>query len=182
MKFKLTQNGEWHWLTGGIVVSLLSIATYVLFEKLNYKDYPFGITAGVAYVAASFKYVFSSLAENPVIQKSWGSPAAFVEFTMLIGLVIGGYLGAKRSKNYSPEIIPAVWAKYHGSNVWKRFAVVLLGGFCLGLGTMLATGCTTGNILQGWAHLSLGSMVAGASFFIAGIAVAKLLYPKVGGR
>lgn len=32
MKFKLTQNGEWHWLTGGIVVSLLSIATYVLFN------------------------------------------------------------------------------------------------------------------------------------------------------
>jgi hypothetical protein len=183
MKLKLTtQNGEWHWLTGGIVVSLLSIATYVLFEKLSYKNYPFGITAGVAYIAASFKYVFTSLAENPVIQKNWNSPAAFVEFTMLIGLVIGGYLGAKRSKNYSPEVIPAVWIKYHGSNVWKRLAVVLVGGFCLGLGTMLAVGCTTGNILQGWAHLSLGSMVAGACFFIAGIIVARLLYPKVGGR
>lgn len=164
------------------MVSLVSIATYVLFEKLSYKDYPFGITAGVAYIAASFKYIFSSLAENPVVQKNLTSPAAFVEFIMLFGIIIGAYFGAKQSKNYSPELIPAVWEKYHGSNVWKRFAVVFVGGFCLGLGTMLAVGCTTGNILQGWAHLSLGSMVAGASFFVAGIIVAKLLYPKIGGR
>jgi uncharacterized membrane protein YedE/YeeE len=182
MKLKHTQNGEWHWFTGGMIVSLLSIASYILFEELSYKDYPFGITAGVAYIASSFKFLFSSLTENPVILKNWSSPAAFVEFIMLFGIVIGGYVAAKRSKTYSPEIIPAVWEKYHGSNVWKRFAVVLLGGFCLGLGTMIAVGCTTGNILQGWAHLSLGSMIAGASFFIGGIIVAKLLYPKTGGN
>ncbi len=182
MKIKFTQNDEWHWLLGGIVVSLLSIATYVLFEKLAYKDYPFGITAGIAYIAANAKFLFPSLAENPVVQKNLTSPAAFVEFIMLFGIVIGAYWGAKRSKNYSPEVIPSVWVKYHGSNVWKRFAVVLAGGFCLGLGTMLAVGCTTGNILQGWAHLSLGSMVAGACFFVAGIIVAKLLYPKTGGH
>jgi len=50
----------------------------------------------------------------------------------------------------------------------------------LGYGAALASGCTTGNILQGWAHLSLGSIVAGISFFAAGIVTAKILYPKVG--
>jgi len=182
MKFKLRQDGEWHWLTGGIVVSLLSIASYVLFEKLSYKDYPFGITAGVAYIASSFKFLFATLADNPVLQKNWSSPASFVEFVLLFGIAIGAFLGAKRSKSYSPEIIPAIWARYHGSSILKRFIVVFVGGFCLGLGTMLAVGCTTGNILQGWAHLSLGSMVAGASFFAAGIFVVKLLYHKTGGR
>jgi len=46
---------------------------------------------------------------------------------------------------------------------------------------VLASGCTTGNILQGWAHLSLGSLVAGTSFFITGIIIAKILYSKAGG-
>lgn len=182
MKFKLRQDGEWHWLTGGIVVSLLSVASYVLFEKLSYKDYPFGITAGVGYIASLFKFLFSSLADNPVINKNWNSPASFVEFIMLFGIAIGAFIAAKRSGSYSPEVIPAVWEKYHGPNILKRFIAVFVGGFCLGLGTMLAVGCTTGNILQGWAHLSLGSMVAGASFFISGIIVVKILYRKVGGR
>jgi hypothetical protein len=51
----------------------------------------------------------------------------------------------------------------------------------LGYGAALSSGCTTGNILQGWAHLSLGSIVAGFCFFAAGIAVARILYPKTEG-
>ena len=55
-----------------------------------------------------------------------------------------------------------------------------MGSVLLGYGAALAGGCTTGNILQGWAHLSLGSIVAGASFFAAGIITSKNLYPKLG--
>lgn len=63
----------------------------------------------------------------------------------------------------------------------KRYLFVLVGSILLGYGAALASGCTTGNILQGWAHLSLGSIVAGASFFAAGIITARILYPKTGG-
>ncbi|OQX87174.1 hypothetical protein B6D60_04455 [candidate division KSB1 bacterium 4484_87] len=176
------QNGEWHWFTGGLFVSILAMVTYVLFEALSYKSYPFGITAGYGFVAALFRHLFSSLSVNPVIHKFATVPAAFVEFFMLIGVALGGYTAAKSHKNYAPEVIPAVWEKYHGKNVWKRFLAVIFGGFFLGWGAALGSGCTTGNILQGWAHLSLGSIVAGASFFVTGIITAKLLYPKIGGE
>ena len=78
--------------------------------------------------------------------------------------------------------IPAVWEKYHGKNVVKDISLYVIGSILLGYGAALAGGCTTGNILQGWAHLSLGSIVAGISFFAAGIITAKILYPKLGGN
>ncbi|MFO8087835.1 MAG: YeeE/YedE thiosulfate transporter family protein [Bacteroidales bacterium] len=182
MKNKQTKNGEWHWFTGGVVVSLLAMATYVVFQALSYKSYPFGITASFGSVAAWFQYPFAALADNPIIEKYSNSPSTIISITMLFSVALGGFTAAKISKNYAPEVIPETWKKYHGPSIWKRFVVVLIGGFLLGLGAVLASGCTTGNILQGWAHLSLGSMVAGASFFITGIIMAKILYPKTGGH
>ncbi|MFO7755561.1 MAG: YeeE/YedE thiosulfate transporter family protein [Bacteroidales bacterium] len=182
MKQKHTQNGEWHWFTGGIIVSVLAMASYIVFQALSYKSYPFGITASFGSIATLFKYPFSALADNPVIQKYSNSPAAVISVTMIFSIALGGFAAAKINKNYAPELIPSVWKKYHGQGIWKRLIIVLMGGFLLGLGAALASGCTTGNILQGWAHLSLGSIVAGASFFITGIIMAKILYPKTGGR
>lgn len=176
---KIKQNGEWHWFFGGLVVSLLAMATYVVYQALSYKSYPFGVTASFGQLAALFQYPFSSLSSNPVLQKYATSPSLAIDLTMLAGLVAGGYTAARVGKNYAPEMMPAVWKKYHGDSIIKRYLTVLIGGFLLGWGSVLAAGCTTGNILQGWAHLSLGSMVAGASFFIAGIVTAKLLYPKL---
>jgi hypothetical protein len=181
MKSKTTQNGEWHWLKGGIIVSLLAMATYVVFQALSYKSYPFGITSSFGSIATLFKHPFPALAENPVIQKYSNSPAAVISITMLFSVALGGFAAAKLNNHYAPEWIPSVWKKYHGPKVWKRYATVLLGGFFLGWGAVLASGCTTGNILQGWAHLSPGSLVAGASFFITGIIIAKILYPKTEG-
>ena len=94
--------------------------------------------------------------------------------------MVGGYTASKSSGTFASENIPAVWEKYHGKSLVKRYVFVLIGSVLLGYGAALASGCTTGNILQGWAHLSLGSIVAGISFFAAGIITAKILYPKVG--
>jgi uncharacterized protein len=168
---------EWHWFKGGLVVSLLSIATYVVFQAIEHRSYPFGVTSGFAYISALFGSYFSSLAEKPVFQNYISK--AYLEFFILVGLVTGGYTASKLSKTRAPETIPAVWKKYQGINLYKRLIVVLSGGILIGVGAGIATGCTTGNILQGWAHLSLGSIAAGISFFITGVITAHLLYKKV---
>lgn len=173
---------EWHWFKGGILVSLLSVATFFVFAEIAERNYPFGITAGFGYVAAAAGKFIGGLAENPVIKRYSEKPDAFIEFFILIGLVLGGFTATKISKTFSPENIPVVWEKYHGKSVAKRYLFVLVGSILLGFGAAFAGGCTTGNILQGWAHLSLGSIVAGMSFFTAGIIIAKILYPKLGGR
>jgi len=172
---------EWHWFKGGILVSLLSVATYFIFAAIADRNYPFGVTAGFGFIAAKIGFLFEGLNENPVIKRFGEKPDAFIEFFLLIGLIIGGYTASKMSNTFSPENIPAVWEKYHGKSLVKRYAFVLVGSILLGFGAALSGGCTTGNILQGWAHLSLGSIVAGISFFAAGILTAKILYPKLGG-
>jgi uncharacterized membrane protein YedE/YeeE len=172
---------EWHWFKGGILVSLLSVATYFIFAAIAQRNYPFGITAGFGYIAALFGNFFGGLNDNPVFRRFGDKPDAFIEFFILIGLIIGGYTAARLSKTFSPERIPATWEKYHGGSITKRSVFVFIGSVCLGFGAALSGGCTTGNILQGWAHLSLGSLVAGVSFFTGGIATAKLLYPRAGG-
>jgi len=170
---------EMHWFTGGILVSLLSVATYFVFEAIEYKTYPFGVTAGFGYIAAIFGNLFGDFADNSVLSKFSKN---FLELFLLIGLVIGGFIAAKQIKTFSPENIPSTWGKYHGTSLTKRYLVVLVGGILLGFGAAFAGGCTTGNILQGWAHLSLGSIVAGISFFASGIITAKILYPNLGGE
>jgi len=171
---------EWNWFKGGILVSLLSVVTYFIFAAIADRNYPFGITAGFGYIAALFGNLFGGLSENPVIKRFSDKPDAFIEFFILIGLVIGGYTASKSSGTFASENIPAVWEKYHGKSLVKRYVFVLIGSVLLGYGAALASGCTTGNILQGWAHLSLGSIIAGIAFFAAGIITAKILYPKVG--
>jgi hypothetical protein len=178
---QIDNSKEWHWFKGGILTSLLSVATYFIFAAIAERNYPFGITAGFGYIASLFGTLFEGMRENPVIKRYAEKPDAFIEFFVLIGLIVGGYAAAKVSKTFSPEQIPAVWEKYHGKSVVKRYLFVIAGSILLGFGAALSGGCTTGNILQGWAHLSLGSIVAGASFFVGGIATARLLYPNVGG-
>ena len=39
---------EWHWFKGGVLVSILSVVTYIIFEALNDRNYPFGITGWIS--------------------------------------------------------------------------------------------------------------------------------------
>jgi uncharacterized protein len=182
IKMKIDNSKEWHWFKGGILVSLLSVATYIIFEALNYRNYPFGITGGYGYASAKLALLFQLIVDNPIIKRYSEKPDSYIEFLTLIGIVIGSFTASKLTKTFSQESIPAVWEKYHGKSVIKRYLVVAIGSILLGFGAALAGGCTTGNILQGWANFSLGSIVAGMSFFASGIITAKLLYPNSGGK
>jgi hypothetical protein len=173
---------EWHWFKGGILVSLLSVASYFIFAAIADRNYPFGITAGFGYLAGKFGGLFKTLSANPVIRRFATKPDAFIEFFTIIGLIAGGYAASRISGTFAAEGIPDLWKRHHGPSLWKRGLFVLVGSILLGYGAALAAGCTTGNILQGWAHLSLGSMVAGISFFAAGILAARILYPRIGGK
>jgi uncharacterized membrane protein YedE/YeeE len=177
---EMKKNNEWGWLKGGLIVSALSIASYYIFEHLLIRKYPFGVTGGFAAVAEKISRLFGNLSHLPYFKKVAAKPDSFIEFFLLIGLIIGGYLASKMSSTFKAETIPATWVNFQGSSILKRFLFVVLGGLFLGFGAALAAGCTTGNILQGWAHLSLGSIVAGMCFFIGGMIAARLLLKKRG--
>jgi uncharacterized membrane protein YedE/YeeE len=58
-----------------------------------------------------------------------------------------------------------------GKIVW-----MFVGGLCVGFGTRLAGGCTSGHGIFGLANFEWPSLVAVLSFMAAGIATTQLVY------
>ncbi|WP_067253905.1 YeeE/YedE family protein [Methylobacterium sp. CCH7-A2] len=73
---------------------------------------------------------------------------------------------------------PALYAVAHGAlpamTVSASWPVVILAGLIVGIGTRMGSGCTSGHGILGLARLSKRSMVATASFLLAGVATATL--------
>jgi hypothetical protein len=178
----MKKHDEWHWLLGGFLVSILSLFSYFVFEAITTRTYPFGVTAGFGFIGAWFGKITLGLNDNPVIKKFTENPDGIIEFFILIGLILGGYTASKLSGNFSTENIPSTWEKHVTKSKKIRYMFVIVGSIFLGYGAAFSGGCTTGNILQGWAHLSLGSIVAGISFFVGAIIASRLIYSKFGGK
>jgi hypothetical protein len=92
-----------------------------------------------------------------------GHPFPAWDSLLVLGILIGGWLAARRSR-------PTRQSAPSSVALLKRFA----GGLGLGIGASVATGCTLGQGLTGLALLAPSSFVVMASIF-AGSTVATLL-------
>ena len=88
----------------------------------------------------------------------------------VFGVVIGGFLSAVLAGRFRREIErgPRISSR-------ARLAVAFAGGAVMGLGAVLARGCTSGLGLTGGGLLSLGRWIFIGAAFAAGFAVAPLL-------
>lgn len=81
----------------------------------------------------------------------------------VLGLLAGGFI-----LRYTE---PASLAFILPTGLW----VVVLGGLCVGVGTAMSGGCTSGHGVCGISRLSGRSVVATITFIIAGIATVAVL-------
>ncbi len=88
----------------------------------------------------------------------------------LIGVVIGGFVSAFFAGRLRREI-----EKGPRISDGSRLRLAFLGGGVMGLGALLARGCTSGQALTGGALLSVGSWIFIGAAFTAAYAVAPLL-------
>ncbi|HEX6575454.1 MAG TPA: YeeE/YedE thiosulfate transporter family protein [Gemmatimonadaceae bacterium] len=99
-----------------------------------------------------------------------GSPAIDWLVIEIVGVLIGGFISAylagriRRTVEKGPRI----------SNR-SRIALAFAGGSAMGLGAVLARGCTSGQALTGGAMLSVGSWLFIAAAFAAAYLAAPLL-------
>jgi len=91
---------------------------------------------------------------------SWAIP-------MIIGVPIGGFLSAWRSKR-----LKITTGKGPRISTRTRWVFALLGGIAMGFGARLARGCTSGIALSGGAVLSVGAWAFMIAFFAGGYALA----------
>ncbi len=95
-----------------------------------------------------------------------GVPWIVVE---LLGVILGGGLSAVLAGRFRIEIAGGA------PRPIRRLLLALGGGMVMGLGAVLARGCTSGQALSGGAILSVGSWIFMLAVFAGGFVVAPLL-------
>lgn len=154
------------WLFHGVLFGLLGALAIVLFGPIGVSGtYP-------RFIGALFR-VFdpSYAAANPYLVKmgSLVKPETF----LVLGLLIGGFIGAKVNK----EKAPACEMIHEGDTTKaRRYRDAFIGGFLIVFGARIAGGCTSGHIISGMTQLSVSGFVFAAGVFATGILSAKLLH------
>jgi uncharacterized membrane protein YedE/YeeE len=153
----------------GFALGLVLLAAFVIMGR--------GLGASGAFASAA-SAVSVSVSPEPTRANDYfaryltaqGSPRIDWLVVELIGVTLGGFLSAlvagrlRRSIERGPRITDA-----------SRLRNALLGGSVMGIGAVLARGCTSGQALTGGALLSVGSWLFVGAAFAAAYAVAPLV-------
>jgi uncharacterized membrane protein YedE/YeeE len=101
------------------------------------------------------------------------------EIVLLIGVFIGGMLGAVSSGTFKLRWNDdPTWLKIFGAARWKRFVIGFVGAIILQFGAGIAGGCTSGLAISGGMLLAPSAFLFMAGMFISGILVALLVYRR----
>jgi hypothetical protein len=175
------RQGTRHFLTrfwrpwqAGIAIGLLALPAY-LSSAATGRNYPLGVTHGVLFASvlvtdAPVQHVVgpaSKMAATPA-QADSVQPAPKKKIVWwLVLLVAGVMVGSNLSGRLSGQakLLP---------KPPEQVLVAILGGFLVGAGAALATGCVIGNILSGWALMSVGMFLFGVVTILANWATTTL--------
>lgn len=158
-------NRFWNPYLGGIALGLVLLGTFVVMGR------------GLGAVTASFRVgVWAVRAIAPAHVAS--VPAMAVVATTrhplddwivyeVLGMIVGGMLGALTSGRFRREIVRGPTFAPAG-----RLALALCGGVVMGFAARLARGCTSGQALSGGAVMSVGAWAFMLSVFAGGYALA----------
>ncbi|MBU1053160.1 MAG: YeeE/YedE family protein [Proteobacteria bacterium] len=173
-RFRKVITRPWKPWQSGLAIGILAIFAYMSSAAVG-RNYPLGVTHGVLHLQLlltdrPLKFIWSKKPAAPSISvekeqnidkvlsdiKPLPKPApgkkVNVWLMLLVsGLLVGAWVSAKLSGkiNFLP--------RPPGQTVTAFF-----GGILLGTGAAFATGCVIGNILSGWALMSVGMFVFGA--------------------
>ena len=184
------------------IVVFLCIMTYIAQDKdfFNFNNIQAGLFVGLAiialwFVSGSLGYVEEDpntlaqvyLATNTgrIEAASFVAPVSYTldylsffsdsskKLTIGVMLVLGMILGA------------FICAKVHGLMKWQGFngledtANHLVGAACMGVGGVMAMGCTIGQGLSGISTLSLSAMIALGGFFLGAYLALRYLEKRI---
>jgi uncharacterized protein len=161
----------WDWRVSGVLLGLLLTLAVGIAE-------PIGVST--AYVT-SWGMALRELAPrwaaaSPALQKA--GMAITAEWTLVLGVALGGLAAALASRSRTRQGVPEVWARRFGPSVGRRFVGAFAGGALLLFGARLAGGCTSGHIVSGMSQLAVSGFVFATAVFASGMLVARLAYGR----
>jgi uncharacterized membrane protein YedE/YeeE len=166
---------EWPWWQAGLLLGLLSMATFYTADYYLSTSTTFSRVAGMLLGLVAPEHV----AANAYWQKV--KPLVDWQFMLVIGIPIGAYLAARLSQgivHFSAQL-PDLWVSRFGASRGQRWAVGTLGGILVGFGARLADGCTSGHALSGGLQLAVSSWLFLAAMMLSGVVTAALVFRRV---
>jgi uncharacterized protein len=138
---------SWKPWQAGIAVGLVVVASLFSSQAAG-RNYPIGVTHGVL----NIQDLLTSVPGGRKIN-AW-----------LVTVVVGTFLGALASASLAGRVRlqPKPPEQVLGA---------LLGGFMVGAGAAIGTGCVVGNIMSGWPLMSAGMVLFGLAVILANWAV-----------
>ena len=167
----------WKPWQAGLAIGLLAGPLY-LSSAASGRNYPVGVTHGVlhAYLLVTEPAVQGSMkapppkpsqpavaagsAQQPAAPSAPAKKVSFWLIFVVLGLMLGSHISARMTG--SAKLLP----KEPRQTLWA-----LVGGVLVGIGAWFATGCVIGNILSGWALMSVGLVIFGVATILANWAV-----------
>jgi uncharacterized membrane protein YedE/YeeE len=159
---------SWKPWQAGLAIGILSSLAY-LSSAGSGRNYPLGVTHGVLQaeqlvMEQSLTHIYEKTAAStqtpPPAPKAAEQARAKKIVWWLVLLVVSLMVGSFASARLSGQarLLP----KPPDQILWA-----ILGGFLVGTGAAIATGCVIGNILSGWALMSVGTILFGIVVIMA---------------
>ena len=149
-----------HWaLAGGAIAAITLLLLFVANRRL-------GLSTGFEDLC-SFALPYPAFRRN-ASGRIWRAP-------FLVGLLLGGFLSAWLAGGWTPiwslGAVETLGLGRAGTLVW-----MFAGGLCIGFGTRLAGGCTSGHGIFGLSNFEWPSLLATLSFMTSGVVTTHLVY------
>ncbi|MBI4914761.1 MAG: YeeE/YedE family protein [Acidobacteria bacterium] len=172
---------SWPPWQAGIAIGVLAVAAF-LSAVASGRSYPLGVTHGVlhAYELASetVKVETGRPAAVPASPPATAAPAPVAPsrkvsawlILVVVAMVPGSWVAARLSGQ--AKLLP---------KPPEQTVTAFFGGILVGVGAGFATGCVVGNILSGWALMSVGMILFGGATLLANWAVTRVYLVGVGG-
>ena len=152
-----------HWaLAGTGIAAVTLLLLFVTNRRL-------GISSGL-------EDLCSLVLKQPFFQRGSLRSGRQWRLPFLAGLVLGGFLSAALGGGWTPTWSLGLFDQVIGLGHIGTLAWMFIGGLCIGFGTRLANGCTSGHGVFGVAKLELPSLLAMLSFMAGGILTTQLVY------
>jgi uncharacterized membrane protein YedE/YeeE len=161
----------WRPWQAGIAIGLLAVPAF-LSAVASGRSYPLGVTHGVL---QAYELVTDEV-EVVTGRPAATNPEAAGQAEPVPRRKVSGWLMLVVA-----AMVPGAWTAARLSGQAKllpkppdEVVVAFGGGILVGAGAAFATGCVVGNILSGWALMSVGMVIFGVATLLANWAVARL--------
>ncbi len=151
----------WRPWVAGVAIGLLMVPAY-LSSAASGRNYPLGVTHGVMQaellvIESGFNHVYTNKpaattsAPGSSAQKAKsGKKIVWWLVAGVLSLMLGSQVSARMSGK--ARLLP---------KPPDEMLIALVGGLMIGTGAAFAKGCVVGNIMSGWALMSVGTMIFG---------------------